>query len=114
MSATGCGMLPFMNGENDSNAPQFATAEYTQPATGEQCASCKQNIGGSYYRVNGNMSCGSCAEEALRNLPKDLPANFVRALIFGAGAAVLGLILYAGIEIITGWMIGYVALAVGF
>lgn len=107
-------MLPLMTGDNDSNAPQFATAEYTQPATGDQCAGCKQMIVGSYYRVNGNMACASCAEQAQRESPKDVPANFVRALLFGIGAAVLGLVLYAGFEIMTGWIIGFVALAVGW
>jgi hypothetical protein len=35
-------------------------------------------------------------------------------MLFGVGGAILGLILYAAIGIITGWMIGYVALAVGW
>ncbi len=39
---------------------------------------------------------------------------FVRGLIFGIGAAILGLILYATVEIATGWIIGYVSLAVGY
>jgi hypothetical protein len=107
-------MLPVMTGDNDSNAPQFATAEYTQPSEGDICVGCKQRIAGSYYRVNGNMACASCAEQALRETPKDVPANFMRALLFGSGAAVLGLILYAGFEIMTGWIIGFVALAVGW
>jgi hypothetical protein len=103
-----------MTGDNDSNAPQFATAEYTQPSEGDQCVGCKQRIVSSYYRVNGNMACASCAEQALRETPKDVPANFMRALLFGIGAAVLGLVLYAGFEIMTGWIIGFVALAVGW
>jgi hypothetical protein len=103
-----------MMGDDESNAPQFATAEYTQPSEGDQCAGCKQRIVGNYYRVNGNMACASCAEQALRETPKDVPANFMRALLFGIGAAVLGLILYAGFEIMTGWIIGFVALAVGW
>jgi hypothetical protein len=107
-------MLPVMTGDNDSNAPQFATAEYTQPAEGDQCVGCKQRIVGSYYHVNGNMACASCADQARREAPRDVPANFVRALLFGTGAAALGLILYAGFEIMTGWIIGFVALAVGW
>jgi uncharacterized protein (DUF983 family) len=107
-------MLPVMMGDNNSNAPQFATAEYTQPSEGDQCVGCKQRIVGSYYRVNGNMACASCSEQALRETPKDVPANFMRALLFGVGAAVLGLVLYAGFEIMTGWIIGFVALAVGW
>lgn len=39
---------------------------------------------------------------------------FAKALVVGLGAAVVGSILYAVVEIATGWTIGYVALAVGW
>jgi hypothetical protein len=39
---------------------------------------------------------------------------FTRGLLFGIGGAILGLILYAAFGIITGLMIGYVSLAVGY
>jgi hypothetical protein len=38
----------------------------------------------------------------------------VRALLFGCGAALLGLILYSAFGVITGLVIGYLSLAVGF
>jgi hypothetical protein len=38
----------------------------------------------------------------------------MRGLVFGVGGAILGLILYAAVGIITGWMIAYVSLAVGW
>jgi hypothetical protein len=38
----------------------------------------------------------------------------VRGVTFGIGGAVLGMILYAAVGILTGLMIGYVALAVGY
>jgi hypothetical protein len=41
-------------------------------------------------------------------------AAYVRAILFGVGAAVVGCALYAGIEIATGWTIGYVGIAVGY
>jgi predicted outer membrane lipoprotein len=47
-------------------------------------------------------------------MPKDSHAAFVKALIFGFAGAILGLILYAAFGIITGLMIGYVSLAVGY
>jgi hypothetical protein len=46
--------------------------------------------------------------------PKDSRGAFIRALFFGAGGALLGLALYATFEIATGWIIGYVSLAVGY
>jgi hypothetical protein len=60
------------------------------------------------------MACAACGERAQHELPKDGHALFVRGLIFGIGAAILGLILYATFEIATGLIIGYVSLAVGY
>lgn len=45
---------------------------------------------------------------------QDGPQFFMRGLLFGAGAAVLGLILYSAVGIITGYEIGFVSLAVGY
>jgi hypothetical protein len=47
-------------------------------------------------------------------MPVDTHPAFVRALIFGLGGAVLGLIVYAAFGIITGLEIGYLSLAVGY
>jgi hypothetical protein len=47
-------------------------------------------------------------------LPNDTHAAFVRGLTFGIGGAVLGLIIYAAFGIITGLMLGYISLAVGY
>jgi predicted outer membrane lipoprotein len=49
-----------------------------------------------------------------RSIPQDSHSAFIRALLYAAGGAILGLILYAAFGIITGWMIGYVSLAVGY
>jgi uncharacterized protein (DUF983 family) len=94
--------------------PQFETAEYSGVAGTEHCQFCRQPISGRYYRVNSAMACSACGERVQHELPKDSHALFVRGLIFGIGAAILGLILYATVEIATGWIIGYVSLAVGY
>ena len=60
------------------------------------------------------MACAACGERAQHELPKDSHGRFVRALLFGIGAALVGLILYATFEIATGLIIGYVSLAVGY
>ena len=39
---------------------------------------------------------------------------FMRGLLFGAGGAILGLILYSTVGIVTGYSIGFVSLAVGW
>jgi hypothetical protein len=60
------------------------------------------------------MLCGSCAERVQRERPADSHAAFVRALLFGAGGAVLGLALYATFTILTDMIFGYISLAVGY
>jgi hypothetical protein len=94
--------------------PQFGTAEYESKPGTETCKSCKQPLGSSYYRINGMPACERCTNQLQTQLPKDSHSAFVRGLIFGIGGAVLGLIVYAAFDILTGWMIGYVALAVGY
>jgi len=99
--------------ENPSS-PQFSTAEYTSSPAADACKGCKTSLTGVYYRANGAMVCGSCAERIKRELPQDSHAAFVKALTFGIGGSVLGLALYAGFTMLTGIEIGYVSLAVGF
>jgi len=93
-------------------APQFATAEYS--GSGDVCKSCHQAITGAYYRINGSLACERCTTQLNSQLPKDSHAAFVRALTFGMGAAIAGLIGYAAFGIISGIRIGYISLAVGW
>lgn len=96
--------------------PQFGTAEYVGSPGADRCQFCQQPIAATYYRLNGAMACRSCAEQAQSELAndKDSHADYLRALLFGAVAAVAGLILYAAFEIMTGIIIGYISLAVGW
>jgi hypothetical protein len=95
-------------------APQFGTAEYAGGAGAERCATCNQSLGSQYYRVNGATTCNYCGEQALLRKPQDSHQIFVRGLMFGIGGAILGIILYAGFGIVTGLMLGYISLAVGW
>ncbi len=94
--------------------PQFGTAEYKNTASGEVCRACSQTIAGEYYRVNGALACGGCVEKVKQQMPKDSHAAFMRGILFGVGGAIAGLIVYSLFGIITGIMIGYVSLAVGW
>ena len=80
----------------------------------ERCRICGNLIAGEYYRVNAQMACAQCASEARSGQPKDSHAAFLRALLLGAGGALIGLVAYAGFAIVTGLTIGYVALLVGW
>ncbi len=95
-------------------SPQFGTAEYAGPAGNDHCQFCHEPITGTYYRVNEALACAGCAEKARTELAKDTHAAYMRALLFGIGAAIAGMILYAVFEIATGLIIGYVSLAVGW
>jgi hypothetical protein len=92
--------------------PQFGTAEYAsdQPT----CLGCKQPLGGTYYQVNGKAACERCTEQVKKQFSPDSHAAFVRGLLFGTGGALAGLILYSAFTILTGIIIGYVSLAVGW
>jgi hypothetical protein len=94
--------------------PQFGIAEYLGKPGNDHCQFCHLPIAGNYYRLNNAMACGGCAEKMRGALATDSHAAFVRALLYGLGAAVVGMILYAVFEIATGLIIGYASLAVGW
>src|SRR5437868_6543867 len=102
--------MPDLN--QPKSTPQFTTAEYSGTSQGDRCVSCNQPITTRYFRVNTRMACESCVQELERQQPKDSHAGYVRGLLFGIGAAVVGMIFYAGFTIVTGIYIGYVSLAV--
>jgi hypothetical protein len=97
-----------------SGVPQFATAEYSGKAGGTVCRSCGQAISGDYYRVNGVLTCANCGQRIKDEILKDSHTSFVRGILFGVGGAILGLGIYVAFAIATGWMVGYISLAVGY
>src|SRR6476659_9548729 len=94
--------------------PQFTTAEYSGNSGGDRCVSCNQPLTARYYRVNTRMACEGCVQELERRQPADSHAGYVRGMLFGIGAAIVGMAGYAGFTILTGFYIGYVSLAVGW
>ena len=96
-----------------SDAPQFATAEYSNKAAETVCKACAQKITGPYYRVNGVPACASCAQRLKERLPQDSHQAFARAVLLGIGAAIVGFGIYVAFALSTGWMVGYISLLVG-
>jgi len=96
------------------DTPQFKTAEYSATKAPDPCKICGQPIGPLYYRVNGEIACATCAAKAKSETPNASHAAFVRGILFGIGGAIVGLIIYATFAIVTGLVIGYVSLAVGW
>jgi len=97
-----------------SSTPQFGTAEYKSSSGPDRCKSCDTTLTSRYFRINGALACENCAERLKQQVPKDSHQAFVRGIVFGLGGAFLGLILYAAFGILTGLLIGYVSLAVGY
>ena len=97
-----------------SDTPQFSTAEYLPPQI-ERCGLCGTPLASEYYRVHGQTACASCASAA-QNGQANGQSNtaFTRALLFGIGAAIIGIAGYAAFTIATSFYIGYVALGVGY
>lgn len=102
-----------------TDLPSFERAEYGAGASApngasEQCVRCGQRLTGRFFRMNGASMCEPCANVAVSSPIEGANGAFAKAILVGVGAAILGSILYAVIEIATGWTIGYVALAVGW
>jgi hypothetical protein len=94
--------------------PQFSTAEYAQTPGTDRCRICGNLIAGEYYRVNNQMACATCAQQAQAGQPADSHAAYLRGLLLGIGAAIVGLAAYATFTVVTGWYLGYIALGVGW
>jgi hypothetical protein len=95
--------------------PQFGTAEYATKLAGNLCQFCQQPLSGTYYRVNAALACPGCAERMRGTIDTGKHAAYVRAVTYGIGAAVVGLIGYALIAILLqGWVISYMSIGVGW
>lgn len=98
----------------DSQTPQFATAEYSANTSALKCAACRQPISGSYFQIRSAPVCSGCTEKLRAQIPQDSHAAFVRAVLFGIVGAVVGLVLYVTFALVTGLIIGWVSVAVGY
>jgi hypothetical protein len=104
-----------MSDSFDNSTPQFGTAEYATKPAANLCQFCQQPLSGTYYRVNAGVACPGCADKMRNEISTDGHAAFVRALTYGIGAAVVGLIGYALIAILLqGWVISYMSIGVGW
>jgi hypothetical protein len=104
-----------MSDSFSNRTPQFGTAEYATKPGSDRCQLCQQPLSGTYYRVNAAVACPGCTEKMRSEIDRDKHAAYVRALAYGIGAAVVGLIGYALIAILLqGWVISYMSIGVGW
>ena len=92
--------------------PQFLRAEQREAERAQLCGRCGRKIGIRSYVVDSKLVCERCNDAAHPDAHSH--AVFVRSLLCGVGAAILGLALYATFTIMTHFYLGYVALGVGW
>jgi hypothetical protein len=93
---------------------QFDRAEFTtSPASSVTCASCNQNVIQSYYEAGGKTICSTCRESLSSAEGSGGVARFLRALIVGFGAAIIGSIVWWGVRKLTGYEIGLISIGIG-
>ena len=97
-----------------SQTPRLTSALPTATAEVKHCSICGSVLSGKAYLVDSKLACANCATAAGVGPPADDHAAFAQGLLFGIGAALLGLAFYATFTIVTHIYIGYVALAVGW
>ena len=95
---------------------QFDEAEPTTPASsGPTCAGCKRPIKDAYFEINGKVVCASCRRQIEAAFHGgSAVGRVVKAVVYGAGAMVVGAIIYFAILFSTGINIGLVAILVGY
>lgn len=102
-----------------SAAPlQFDTVEpdtASASASATPCTACQTPIADAYYQANAQVICPHCRDGLQAQLSGQPSAgNYVVALLLGAGAAVLGTVLFVGLAILLKSVWGFVAIAVGW
>src|SRR5438034_6987921 len=97
-----------------SGTLQFDHADRGPTPAELTCAACKQPIRAAYYDINGNLTCQRCCGQIVGAWNRGSPAaRFAKALLLGGVAAAVGAGLYFGIEALTGYEFGLVAVVVG-
>jgi hypothetical protein len=81
----------------------------------QSCAACGAALAGSYYEINGRISCAACHERVVaRFAARPGAAGFLRAAGAGLGAAVAGAAIYFAVQAATGYSFGLISILVGF
>jgi hypothetical protein len=93
---------------------QFRRAQSPGGPDIRACIACKQPISGEYFQANGNTVCPTCADRIRNGQQSVPPAHLAKAVLFGAGAALAGSAIYAGVAIFLHIEIGLVAVLIGY
>lgn len=97
-------------GSDGESELQFDRAEPVSPQGERVCGACKRAIEGEYYAAVGHVVCPRCAAQLTA---KPASGEFLRALVLGAGAALLGTLVWYLIVKLTHSEFGLIAIGVG-
>ncbi|MES2982789.1 MAG: hypothetical protein V4727_10790 [Verrucomicrobiota bacterium] len=94
---------------------QFDRAEFTEAPT-MACNSCKSPLVAEYFAVNQEHFCGKCADTLRNHLggQGSGAVRFLKAILFGFGAALLGMAVYAGVMIMANSEWALISIALGW
>jgi len=93
---------------------QFERADYGTPKIPTlTCASCGKTIDEFYFEINAKTFCMECKRRLEAQHKGGRVKRFLKALLAGSVAAVLGFGIYYGIMKATGYEFGLVAIVVG-
>lgn len=99
--------------QRDDSGLQFD--EVTRTENEVRCATCSHPLESEYHGVNGNTACASCREAAEQSYRSDRGwKGLAKALLYGAGAALAGCLVYYLFIRITNIELGLMAIAVGW
>ena len=106
---TGEGQQPL---QFDAAEPAAATAA---PAAGVTCANCQRAITTTYHLLNEAVLCGPCRGKLERELNgSGAGGRMGSAILWGVGGGIVGSIAYYAVAAISGYIIGIVAILVGW
>jgi hypothetical protein len=79
------------------------------------CTMCRKSVGTQYFHVNGKHFCESCVGvlTQVTATPRTM-GTFIRAGVFGLGAAIAGAAIYYAVIAIANLEIGIVAILIGY
>jgi hypothetical protein len=88
----------------------------TRPGAPLTCTACKAVLTSEYWSANGQVLCSTCAEGVRRYASGSgsRSARFLRALLFGAGAALAGAAVYGAVLVYSGSQWAIISIGIGW
>jgi hypothetical protein len=98
---------------SEGDALQFDQAEFVRPEA-RTCAACKSAIVDEYYGINGSPFCKRCHDSVQASVKaRTTGREFLAALGWGTGAAIVGAAIFYGVRALTGYELALIAIVVG-